>query len=230
MGNLSYKEVFCSEDGFGRRLWVMGHEVGHVNQTRPGMKWHGTTEVTNNLYALYNQEQLHGVARRLTTGEGSQGYSSGGNDGYRAAFEKIIDAKRDWYMAGESFSSNHITRLAPFWQLYLYMVHIEKQEHFYHDVFEHFRNNESPSTPGLQILDFVRTVCNISEINMLDFFEQWGFLRPMDFQIDDYGVKIIYLSQSDIDNLKSEIRSKGYKEPSIKVHEVTDENYKQYVK
>lgn len=228
--NTGYKEVFCSEDGFKRRLWVMGHEVGHVNQTRPGMRWHGTTEVTNNLYALYNQEQLHGQARRLTTGDGSLGYSSGGNDGYRAAFEKIVDAKRDWYIGGEDFSKTHITRLAPFWQLYLYFVHIENQEYFYHDVFEHFRNNDSPATPGLQILDFVRTVCNISKTNMIDFFEHWGMLRPMDLQIDDYGVKNVKLTQSEIDNLKSEIRSKGYPEPQINVHELTDENYKQYMK
>ena len=226
----NYKEVFCSEDGFKRRLWVMGHEVGHVNQVRPGMKWHGTTEVTNNLYALYNQEQLHGVARRLTTGDGSQGYSKEGNDGYRAAFEQIVDAKRDWYIGGENFSNTHITRLAPFWQLYLYFVHIQKQEHFYHDIFEYFRTNDSPATPGLQILDFVRTVCSISETNMLDFFEQWGMLRPMDLQIDDYGVKNVKITQSEIDNLKSEIRSKGYSEPKIDVHTLTDENFKQYMK
>lgn len=228
--NSGYKEVFCSEDGFKRRMWVIGHEVGHVNQTRPGIKWHGTTEVTNNLYALYNQEQVHGFARRLTTGNGSQGYSNNGNDGYRAAFEKIIDAKRDWYIGGEDWNNNHITRLAPFWQLYLYLVQIEGQEHFYHDLFEYFRINASPATPGLQILDFVRVVCNISKTNLLDFFEQWGMLRPMDLFIDDYGVKNIVLTQTEIDNLKSEIQSKGYPKPRIEVHTVTDENYKQFIK
>lgn len=25
--------------------WVIGHEFGHVNQVRPGLKWHGTTEI-----------------------------------------------------------------------------------------------------------------------------------------------------------------------------------------
>ena len=163
----AYKEVFCSEDGFRRRLWVLGHEVGHVNQTRPGLKWHGTTEVTNNIYALYNQKMVHGEARRLTTGEGRQGYSSG-NDGYDVAFERIIEAKRDWYIGGDNFSSNFIPRLAPFWQLYLYLVQIEKQEHFYHDLFEYFRTHQSKRR-GERQLDFVRQV--ISQLNLLDFFE-----------------------------------------------------------
>ena len=30
-------------------------------------------------------------------------------------------------------------RLVPFWQLYLYLVHIEKQEHFYHDLYEQYK-------------------------------------------------------------------------------------------
>ena len=32
--------------------WVIGHEFGHVNQVRPGLKWHGTTEITNNIPKL----------------------------------------------------------------------------------------------------------------------------------------------------------------------------------
>ena len=57
-----------------------------------------------------------------------------------------------------------------------------------------------------------------------------GMLRPMDLFIDDYGVKNIVLTQTEIDNLKSEIQSKGYPKPRIEVHTVTDENYKQFIK
>lgn len=63
--NSGYANVMCEEAGFLRRMWVLGHEVGHVNQIRPGMKWHGTTEVTNNLYAMYNQFNTLGEAPRL---------------------------------------------------------------------------------------------------------------------------------------------------------------------
>lgn len=224
-----YREVFCSEDGFKRRLWVIGHEVGHTNQTRPGMKWHGTTEITNNIYALYNQKMVHGEARRITQGETRQGYASA-SEGYPVAFEKIINAKRDWYIGGEDFQSNFYNRLPPFWQLYLYFVEIEKQEHFYHDLFEHYRNSSSPSDDGQRQLDFVRTVCNIGKTNMLDFFEKWGFLTPINLQINDYGNKRIQITETQVNNLRSEIISKGYPTPAINVHELTDSNYRQYIK
>ena len=38
--------------------WVIGHEFGHVNQVRPGLKWHGTTEITNNIQAAWIQYLL----------------------------------------------------------------------------------------------------------------------------------------------------------------------------
>ncbi len=226
--NSMYKEVFCSEDGFKRRLWVLGHEIGHTNQTRPGIKWHGTTEVTNNLFALYNQRQVHGEARRLENGDSKQGFCI--NDGYDAAFDNIIKAKSDWYLGGESFSSNFIPRLTPFWQLYLYLVQIEKQEHFYHDLFEHYRNSTEIMDDGLRQLDFVRNVCLISQTNLLDFFSNWGFLTPIDLVINDYGTRNITITLDQINNLKNEINSKGFRVPDLKVHELRETNYKQYMK
>lgn len=226
-----YKEVFCSEDGFKRRLWVLGHEVGHTNQVRPGVKWHGTTEITNNIYALYNQKCVHGEARRLTTGTTSQGYA-GASDGYDWAFENIINANENWYFSGDKDrgADKYLPRLVPFWQLYLYFVEIDKQEHFYHDIFEHYRNNSSPSDDGLRQLDFIRTVCNVGKTNMIDFFEKWGMLTPIDIIVDDYGEKRIVVTETQINNLKSEIISKGYPTPAINVHELTDSNYKQFIK
>ena len=41
--------------------WVIGHEFGHVNQVRPGLKWHGTTEITNNIQAAWIQYLLRPI-------------------------------------------------------------------------------------------------------------------------------------------------------------------------
>lgn len=35
--------------------WGPAHELGHVHQTRPGLRWIGMTEVTNNIHSLYIQ-------------------------------------------------------------------------------------------------------------------------------------------------------------------------------
>ncbi len=224
--NENYANVFCSESGFLSRMWVVGHEVGHTNQVRPGVKFAGTTEVTNNLYALYNQEQILGQAERLL--------SNSASDGYEFAFKEIIENEQPWVLPGNY--NNHIPKVVPFWQLYLYFVHILKQEHFYHDLFEHYRTTEDIDATaagddyyGLLQLDFVRQVCNIGKMNMIDFFVAWGLLRPIDTTINDYGDKYIRITTDQIEALKAEIESKNFPKPDFPVQELTDENYKDYI-
>lgn len=218
-----YRNVFTTEEGFLSRLWVIGHEVGHTNQVRPGVKWAGTTEVTNNLYAMYNQKRTLGEADRLNNPKS--------NDGYAAAFKKIIDVNNYWFLPEEP--NNHIPKVAPFWQLYLYFVEIEGQTDFYKDLFEHFRTTKDITGSNMDEnlhrslqFDFIRQVCRIGNTNMLDFFEKWGFLKVGDSTINDYGNKRIYITQKQIDDFKTEINGKGYPKPSVEVHQVTDENYK----
>ena len=220
-----YSNVFTTEEGFLTRMWVMGHEVGHVNQVRPGMRWGGTTEVTNNIYAMYNQQQILGEAERLNKA----------SDGYERAFKEIIKAKKPWVLPDNY--TLYIPKLAPFWQLKLYLVDILKQKHFFHDLYEHYRTTPDLSASklgkdyhGQLQLDFVRVVCNVSKMNMLEFFEEWGFLRPIDREVNDYGMKLIRITQKQIDELKREIEAKNYLKPEIKVQNLTDLNYRTYIK
>lgn len=222
-----YRNVFTTEAGFRSRLWVLGHEVGHVNQVRPGVKWGGTTEITNNLYAMYNQKVILGEAERLT--------NPSSNDGYAKAFSAIIEANNFWFFPEEP--NNHIPKVASFWQLYLYFVEIEGQEDFYRDLFEHFRTtpdlNQSglgDSYHGMLQLDFIRQVCRVGNRNMLDFFDKWGYLKAVDTSINDYGSKRLVITQKQIDDFKAEINSKNYPKPTIEVHTLTDENYKSFIK
>lgn len=39
-------------------FWGFGHELGHVNQVRPGLKWVGCGETTNNIYSAWVQFKL----------------------------------------------------------------------------------------------------------------------------------------------------------------------------
>ena len=50
---------------FSTSPWGPAHEVGHCNQTRPGLKWVGMTEVTNNIHSLHVQTTW-GNESRLT--------------------------------------------------------------------------------------------------------------------------------------------------------------------
>ena len=49
---------FESPDAIRNDCWGIGHEFGHQNQVRPGLKWHGTTEVTTNIYSTWIQYKL----------------------------------------------------------------------------------------------------------------------------------------------------------------------------
>ena len=103
---------------------------------------------------------------------------------------------------------------------------------FYHDLYEYFRTHESPSergqNAGLDQLDFVRQVCAISRLNMLDFFEKWGFLYPVNTTLNDYGNKDFVITQEQIDALKEEIEAKNYAMPHANVHEITEDNLNSY--
>ena len=45
--------------------WGPAHEIGHCNQTRPGVLWGGNTEVTNNIMSEYIQTTIFGQPSRI---------------------------------------------------------------------------------------------------------------------------------------------------------------------
>jgi FOG: PKD repeat len=48
-------DVTCSaSNAKNGNIWGVAHELGHVNQIRPGLEWVSTTEVTNNIYSVWN--------------------------------------------------------------------------------------------------------------------------------------------------------------------------------
>jgi hypothetical protein len=213
-----YAEIFCKADRFEARLWGPAHEVGHINQTRPGLRWSGTTEVTNNIHSLYIQQQFGQPSSLITDGR------------YTAATEAIINAEQPHCL--NNASADFMLKLVPFWQLKLYMIDALGKDDFYKDLYEHYRTtadlNTSSDTEGILQLDFVRQVCRISNLNMLDFFEKWGFLRPVDKSLDDYGTKRFTVTQAQVNALKQEIQNKNYPMPHTDVHKITENNVSQY--
>lgn len=207
-----YAEIFCNADRFEARLWGPGHEAGHVNQLRPGIKWTGTTEVTNNLMALYVQVEFGEPSKLLVDGT------------YASARTNIIGGGLPF----NNPSNKNYEKLVPFWQLKLYMIDALGKDDFYRDLYEHFRvtNNLDTSgvTQGVVQLDFVRQVCRVSGLNMIDFFQKWGFLTPIDETLNDYGNKPFTITQAQIDDLIAEINAAGYASPHANVEDIQDDN------
>lgn len=212
----------CNTETFEEYIWGPAHEAGHVNQTKPGLKWIGMTEVTNNILSMYVQASFHQISRLLAL--------SNGKTVYEIAQEKIIKAGT----AHNSGEAGLFERLVPFWQLKLYVMDVLEQKDFYRDLYEYFRTydykvlNADKYTQGIYQLDFVRQVCRISQLNLLDFFEKWGFLTPIDKDINDYSTGHFTITEEQIEALKQEINGMGYDMPHPELHLINENNISNY--
>ena len=218
----SYRDVFCTVEGMKNRVWVLGHEIGHANQTRPGLKWAGLTEVTNNILANYVRTSLGKGSRLMDKDTGITVYEE--------AINRIVKAGQPHCL--KNASDEYYVKLVPFWQLKLYLTDVLGKEDFYRDLHEYYRVtpdlDTTVDTQGILQLDFVRQVCNLAQLDLLDFFEKWGFLRPVDIVMNDYGDKHFTVTETQIQALRKEIEAKEYPKAPENLYLITDENVNDY--
>ncbi|WP_443937948.1 M60 family metallopeptidase [Pedobacter sp. MW01-1-1] len=198
----------------GDAAWGFCHEVGHVHQLRPYFNWGGLAEVSNNIFAMYVTRSLGGQSRLLK-----------GNH-YQLEKQKSIDKKISYLKAGGNFEM-----LVPFWQLQLYFEKAGKNPDFYPDLFEAFRKQadnfaklkEKPErNPAVYQLNFVKTACEISKLDLTDFFDAYGFFNPDTFEIKSYGTYQFSMTQSMADECRKEIKAKNYPKPVLDITSLTD--------
>ncbi|MDL2319505.1 M60 family metallopeptidase [Alistipes sp. OttesenSCG-928-B03] len=191
-------------------IWGPAHEVGHVNQTR-GLDWHGMTEVTNNIYSLYVQTEFGNTSRLL----------DGDPNSYERAKTSIIEAG----IAHNALDGEPILQVVPFWQLKLYMMDALGKKDFYRDLFEHLRTSPDSATDGAEQLNFVKVACQISQLDLTDFFRAWGFLTEINKEKSDYNDKTFVVTQEMIDAVEAEIEAMKLPKPRHNnIYDITDEN------
>jgi hypothetical protein len=226
-GILDLAKIKSKTNTLGSESWGPAHEAGHVNQTRPGLRWQGMTEVTNNILSQYITTEF-GVQSRLQ----AENVRNGKNR-YTIATEEIVNAKIPHNQHTDVFC-----KLVPFWQLKLYLIDVLGQEDFYKDLYEKVRVNPDPvaangsTSDGMCQLEFVRLACEVSGLDLTEFFTDWGFLTPYDVTIDDYGVKRFTVSQTAIDSVKAQIAAMNLPAPPLpegkKLYEINDQNAKEW--
>lgn len=114
-------------------------------------------------------------------------------------------------------------KLVPFWQLKLYFQDAQGMADFYKDVYDAVRVNPNPSTQGQCQIEFVKIICEIAKLDLTDFFDKWGFLTPINMEIDDYGKSQFVVTQAMIDACKTSIKEKNYPKPSHdNIYDITD--------
>lgn len=203
--------------------WGPAHEVGHCNQTRPGLKWLGTTEVTNNIMSEYVQTTILRQPSRLQTEDMGNGLPNR----YAKAWRDILAAGAPHSTEGDVFC-----KLVPFWQLQLYFGEVlgqtpelrDDKGGFYPDVFEHVRTAPDLWSPSEQQTEFVLTCSKASGHNLLDFFTKWGFLTPVDARIDDYGSGRMTVTESRIEEIRHKVEALGLPAPDAPIEYITDNN------
>lgn len=220
--HLSTMKRLCSVDEMTNNNWGPAHEVGHSNQTRPGLKWLGTTEVTNNICAMHIQ-RLYNIDSRLATT--APGASSGTfNNFYEYAMsqafcnEKVFHAQFD----------NVFVKLVPFWQLELYMDLVKGNADFYKDVYEYVRANEDLTTNGECQIEFAYICSKMAKMDLTDFFEAWGFLKEGKVSIKDYSTGVVEVTAQQVTAIKERIKTLGYSAPEQKLQYITDTNLDMY--
>lgn len=186
-------------DHLRKGAWGVAHEFGHVNQTRPGMCWAGTTEVTNNIFSSWVNYQLCPSDMRLeherVPNADNQPMIGGRFDCY---VNNAIARRRLWQFHGGPDDGNvvppgprtgdHFVSVCPLWQLQLYIAVARGNTEFYPRIFQDVRRtDESKLTPGQLRLLFFTRACDAAKLNLSEFFAKVGMISPMDRMVQDYA-------------------------------------------
>lgn len=178
--------------------WGTAHEFGHVNQTRPGLKWVGTTEVTVNIFSAlvnytFNPNEVRLEHERCSSLEGI-GVRGGRFDCY---VNSALVNRELWQFHRGPDNGNlppgvrcgdHFVTLCPMWQMYLYNTVARGDKLFYPRIFKDVRDtDESRMKQGELRMKYLERCCNSAELDFSDYFLATGMLAPMSRLVDDYG-------------------------------------------
>lgn len=225
-------ESITNPDQLG--MWGIAHEYGHINQVRPDLKWIGTTEVTNNIHSTWVGYNMNNPPynrlenESVEPGTGIPSIEGGRING--AIYNTLINEEP---LQG-SADYDVFKVLVPFWQLEIYyqlagasrnapILSFDYPDnytgidyaHWYGIVSEMARTatNSDDLSNGELLLNFVKNTCDAVEENLIPFFQHTGFLKPIDIEIDDYGVGQLTITQQQIDDVIAYVENQNYDDP-----------------
>ncbi len=194
--------------------WGAGHELGHNNQT-DGVLWVGLTEATNNLLAAFAQDRVEpsGFHRMENESNGDKSYSFANN----IIKANILNPGSAFHQCNNVWSS-----MIAFWGLHCYTYGAGVDSLAYPKVFEKMRTmtlpqknngigqNANYTADGEQQLNFVKQMCDMTQIDFTEYFRLCGMMSPHNEIISDYSTRRLLVTQDMVDELQSYIDSKNY--------------------
>lgn len=182
---LPYNTMMSNSDN----PWGPAHENGHTHQYAIWLV--KTAESSNNLFSNL-------VRRNLGKYRSAGSYNSTTFDDF---------ANDQPYLARDIWST---TRM--FWQLFLYFHEAQVDTTFYQRFFQRMREKPlaartiytSQKRTGItgneDVLLFARNACDVSGLDLSEFFQYWGFCTPCNnYTVDDYGTYSLTIKQSEVD-------------------------------
>ena len=198
---ISREQLLAQEDN----TWGPAHELGHVNQG--AINWKSCSESSNNLfsnYAIYKMGKY-----------GSRGDAL-------SELAASYAAKESWVLMGSSTHMDEDTELhmRMNWQLWNYYHRCGYNTKFWPTLFQMLRDDPLPSEfggyfdmsedPGASQLKFAEKACDAAQQDLTDFFEAWGFYRPVDVTYSQYGSARYRVTEEMIAASKARIAAKSY--------------------
>lgn len=190
--------------------WGPAHEIGHMNQG--AINWVGNTETSNNLFANLIH---HKMTSFPTRGENIE------QNVKALLVEKRVYTNTGVYDGGDvGYASLRMN-----WQLYSYFHWLKNDERFFPKLFIISRESgRRPihNNPGWSQLNYVRNACDAAKLDLTEFFEFWGFFRPINIEINQYYKAQLTVTQTMIDETIDYVKSKGYAKPKYPIQYIED--------
>lgn len=204
-------------DALLRQAWGVAHEFGHVNQTRPGFCWVGTTEVSNNVFSAWTNYLLNPSEMRLEheVTQSPNGRLRGGR--YHSYLQAALVEKQIWqFYRGPDFNypnpytpqtveesvkqfagnADFFVQLCPLWQLQLYLAVVCGKDDFYPQIFQRVREtDESEMTQGEMRINWMKYACDAAQLNLSEFFVMTRMLAPINRWKTDYSSRMLSISE-----------------------------------
>ena len=190
MSSIYDYDNLCTSAG---ALWGPSHEMGHNHQSTFNMI--SCMEVSNNLFPNINVWE-QGICD-------TRGYNVESNFAHLPSNAPWLD-RNIWSK----------TRL--YFQLYLYFHVMHNNDNFYQDFFRALRKDPMKkagdnSRGADDYLHFYKVACDVSQLDLTEFFDSYGFFVPIDnYVVEDYANYKVTTTQADIDAAKKYVADKNY--------------------
>ena len=200
-------ENLLTVDKLSDNEWGVAHEYGHLNQK--AINWRSTTESSNNLFSNYVRYK---IGRTISRGES-----------IRLLAESWAGGK-SWLLLGNNSQyqgEDAELHMRMNWQLWNYYHRCGYKTDFFPTLFGILREDPLPNEydpvwfgvaedNGACQLKYYEKACEAAGEDLTEFFETWGFFRPVDQQFDQYGTVQYRVTQQMIDAARQRVAAKNY--------------------